>query len=86
MNTLERIAPPSSSGSAQRTSLRAARGGASVLDRFARRLVLALFPRMHGGELTVIHDEFPAESVVRELVSGGWPHKLADLKSGLEAS
>jgi DNA-binding transcriptional ArsR family regulator/uncharacterized protein YndB with AHSA1/START domain len=35
--------------------------------------------------LTVIHDGFPTDSVVRNLVSGGWPRKLADLKSGLES-
>ncbi|MGV0794919.1 ArsR/SmtB family transcription factor [Mycolicibacterium sp. XJ1819] len=37
-------------------------------------------------KLTVIHDEFPLESTVRKLISGGWPWKLANLKSGLEAS
>ncbi|OBI75611.1 SRPBCC domain-containing protein [Mycobacterium sp. E740] len=37
-------------------------------------------------KLTVIHDDFPPESTVRELISGGWPWKLANLKSGLEAS
>jgi DNA-binding transcriptional ArsR family regulator/uncharacterized protein YndB with AHSA1/START domain len=37
-------------------------------------------------KLTVIHDEFPPESAVRQLISGGWPWKLANLKSGLEAS
>jgi DNA-binding transcriptional ArsR family regulator/uncharacterized protein YndB with AHSA1/START domain len=35
-------------------------------------------------KLTVIHDDFPAESTVRELISGGWPWKLANLKTGLE--
>ncbi|MGV0645314.1 ArsR/SmtB family transcription factor [Mycolicibacterium sp. XJ879] len=35
-------------------------------------------------KLTVIHDAFPPESTVRELISGGWPWKLANLKSGLE--
>lgn len=37
-------------------------------------------------KLTVIHDEFPPESTVRELISGGWPWKLSSLKSGLEQS
>jgi DNA-binding transcriptional ArsR family regulator/uncharacterized protein YndB with AHSA1/START domain len=37
-------------------------------------------------KLTVIHDEFPPESTVRELISGGWPWKLSSLKTGLEAS
>ncbi len=35
-------------------------------------------------KLTVIHDDFPPESTVRELISGGWPWKLANLKTGLE--
>ena len=35
-------------------------------------------------KLTVIHDDFPPESTVRELISGGWPWKLANLKSALE--
>jgi cyclopropane-fatty-acyl-phospholipid synthase len=52
MNTLEHIVTPSNSGSAQRP-LRAASNDASVVDRLARALVLALFARMHGGELTV---------------------------------
>jgi DNA-binding transcriptional ArsR family regulator/uncharacterized protein YndB with AHSA1/START domain len=50
------------------------------------RVTFEIEPDGNQVKLTVIHDEFPAESVVRELVSGGWPHKLADLKSGLEAS
>jgi DNA-binding transcriptional ArsR family regulator/uncharacterized protein YndB with AHSA1/START domain len=37
-------------------------------------------------KLTVVHDDFPPESTVRELISGGWPWKLANLKSGLEQS
>ncbi|KUH81113.1 MULTISPECIES: metalloregulator ArsR/SmtB family transcription factor [unclassified Mycobacterium] len=37
-------------------------------------------------KLTVVHDDFPPESAVRELISGGWPWKLANLKSELEQS
>ena len=37
-------------------------------------------------KLTVIHDDFPSESTVRELISGGWPWKLSNLKSALEQS
>ncbi|MGV0850344.1 ArsR/SmtB family transcription factor [Mycolicibacterium phlei] len=37
-------------------------------------------------KLTVIHDGFPADSTVRQLISGGWPWKLANLKSELEAA
>lgn len=36
-------------------------------------------------KLTVTHDDFPPESTVRQLISGGWPWKLSALKSGLEA-
>src|SRR3954452_18139131 len=35
--------------------------------------------------LTVVHDGFPAGSVVRESVSGGWPMVLSELKTLLEA-
>jgi DNA-binding transcriptional ArsR family regulator/uncharacterized protein YndB with AHSA1/START domain len=37
-------------------------------------------------KLTVIHDDFPSESTVRQLISGGWPWKIAALKTGLEES
>lgn len=37
-------------------------------------------------KLTVIHDDFPSESTVRELISGGWPWKLSNLKTALEQS
>lgn len=37
-------------------------------------------------KLTVIHDDFSPESIVHKLISGGWPLKLSNLKSGLEAS
>jgi DNA-binding transcriptional ArsR family regulator/uncharacterized protein YndB with AHSA1/START domain len=37
-------------------------------------------------KLTVVHDDFPPESTVRGLISGGWPWKLADLKTKLEES
>jgi uncharacterized protein YndB with AHSA1/START domain len=35
--------------------------------------------------LTVVHDGFPAGSVVRESVSGGWPPLISELKTLLEA-
>ncbi|OMC35231.1 ArsR family transcriptional regulator [Mycobacterium sp. GA-1841] len=35
-------------------------------------------------KLTVIHDGFDPNSIVREMVSRSWPFKLANLKSGLE--
>ena len=33
-------------------------------------------------KLTVVHDDFGPESTVRELISGGWPWKLSNLKIG----
>ncbi|MHA6630673.1 ArsR/SmtB family transcription factor [Pseudonocardia sichuanensis] len=35
-------------------------------------------------KLTVVHDGFPEGSTMREMVSGGWPHLLSDLKTLLE--
>ncbi|KUI36941.1 ArsR family transcriptional regulator [Mycobacterium sp. IS-1496] len=35
-------------------------------------------------ELTVVHDGFLPNSIVRQHISRSWPRKLADLKSGLE--
>lgn len=37
-------------------------------------------------ELTVVHDDFGPDSVVRPVVARQWPRKIADLKSGLELS
>ena len=37
-------------------------------------------------KLTVIHGDFEPGSTVRELISGGWPWKLSNLKSALEQS
>lgn len=37
-------------------------------------------------KLTVTHDEFPPNSLVRQLISNGWPAKLSSLKTGLEQS
>jgi DNA-binding transcriptional ArsR family regulator/uncharacterized protein YndB with AHSA1/START domain len=35
-------------------------------------------------KLTMIHDGFAPGSVVREMISQGWPRRLSSLKSGLE--
>jgi uncharacterized protein YndB with AHSA1/START domain/DNA-binding MarR family transcriptional regulator len=35
-------------------------------------------------KLTVVHDGFEAGSAMRELISGGWPHVLSELKTLLE--
>jgi DNA-binding transcriptional ArsR family regulator/uncharacterized protein YndB with AHSA1/START domain len=37
-------------------------------------------------KLTVVHDDFDPDSQVLGMISQGWPSKLADLKSRLEAS
>ena len=62
-----------------------------VIDRAAaepRSTVAMDIERVDDGsgrvKLTVVHSGFPAGSIVRELVSGGWPAKLSDLKSNLE--
>ena len=48
------------------------------------RVTFEIEPAEDQVKLTVIHDGFPADSTVRGLISGGWPWKLANLKSGLE--
>ena len=35
-------------------------------------------------KLTVVHDGFEAGSPLLEMLSGGWPHLLSDLKTLLE--
>jgi Activator of Hsp90 ATPase homolog 1-like protein len=35
-------------------------------------------------KLTVVHDDFQADSTMRAMVSTGWPHLLSDLKTLLE--
>jgi DNA-binding transcriptional ArsR family regulator len=37
-------------------------------------------------KLTVVHGDFEPDSAVRELISGGWPWKLSNLKTALERS
>ena len=37
-------------------------------------------------KLTVVHGDFGPDSIVRDLISGGWPWKLSNLKTGLEQS
>jgi cyclopropane-fatty-acyl-phospholipid synthase len=56
MSTIDRTrsVSPRKRSMAQSPPLPAARRGGSVLDRLARRLVLALFSRLHGGELTIV--------------------------------
>ncbi|MEU3273552.1 metalloregulator ArsR/SmtB family transcription factor [Saccharomonospora sp. NPDC006951] len=35
-------------------------------------------------KLTVVHDDFPEGSTMRQMVGSGWPHLLSDLKTLLE--
>jgi len=48
------------------------------------RVTFEIEPAEDQVKLTVVHSGFPADSTVRGLVSGGWPWKLSNLKSGLE--
>lgn len=50
------------------------------------RVSFELEPMGDQVRLTVVHDDFGPDSLVRDMVSQGWPAKLADLKSGLENS
>jgi cyclopropane-fatty-acyl-phospholipid synthase len=52
MSTVQRT-----SHAARRSPARVARGGASPIDRLARRIVLRLLRRTRGGELIVVEDE-----------------------------
>lgn len=61
-----------------------------VIDKAAAEprstVTFEIEPAQDQVKLTVVHDGFPADSVVRGLISGGWPWKLSNLKSGLEAA
>ena len=35
-------------------------------------------------KLTVLHDDFDADSTVVTMISEGWPHVLSDLKTCVE--
>lgn len=48
------------------------------------RLGEGTFPQGEAVQLTVIHEDFPEGSKVREGVSNGWPAILSSLKSLLE--
>jgi len=50
------------------------------------RVCFDIEPEGDQVKLTVIHDDFEPDSVVLKLISGGWPFKLANLKTGLEQS
>ena len=48
------------------------------------KVTFEIEPAEDQVRLTVIHDGFGPDSTVRGLISGGWPWKLSNLKSGLE--
>ena len=56
----------------------------NVLHEPHSRVTFELVPFESEVQLTVIHDEFEADSKVFESVSGGWPKVLSSLKSLLE--
>jgi DNA-binding transcriptional ArsR family regulator/uncharacterized protein YndB with AHSA1/START domain len=49
------------------------------------RVSFDLEPEGDQVKLTVIHDDFGPDSKIAGMVSQGWPRKLADLKTGVEA-
>lgn len=57
---------------------------ASLAAERRSKVTFELEPQGDQVALTVIHDEFGPDSMVRGLVSEGWPRKFADLKTGLE--
>jgi uncharacterized protein YndB with AHSA1/START domain/DNA-binding transcriptional ArsR family regulator len=59
-----------------------------VLARIAAerrsKVTFEIEPRGQMVKLTVVHDDFDPGSTVLEMISGGWPHLLSDLKTLLE--
>jgi uncharacterized protein YndB with AHSA1/START domain len=48
------------------------------------RVTFEIEPFGENVKLTVVHDDFPAGSTMREMVSSGWPYLLSDLKTLME--
>jgi uncharacterized protein YndB with AHSA1/START domain/DNA-binding transcriptional ArsR family regulator len=48
------------------------------------RVTFELEPFGQIVKLTVVHDDFPADSTMRRMAGSGWPHLLSDLKTLLE--
>jgi uncharacterized protein YndB with AHSA1/START domain/DNA-binding transcriptional ArsR family regulator len=48
------------------------------------RVAFEIEPLGETVKLTVVHDDFPAGSTMRAMVSTGWPHLLSDLKTLME--
>lgn len=54
-------------------------------DEQPSRVSFSLEPIAAGTKLTVVHDQFPAESKMFDLIQGGWPLVLCGLKTLLES-
>ncbi len=48
------------------------------------KVAFELEPADGRVKLTVVHDDFDADSTVLRMVRNGWPSKLSDLKTGVE--
>ena len=59
-------------------------GNPEVADEAPSRVTFTLEPEGDCTRLTVVHDQFPEDSKMQGLVSGGWPYVLAGLKTLLE--
>lgn len=59
-------------------------GNSELADEEPSRVSFQLEPVGEHTKLTVVHDQFPAQSKMLGLVSGGWPYVLAGLKTLLE--
>jgi len=59
-------------------------GNPEVADEAPSRVSFELEPLPGCTRLTVIHDNFPENSKMQPLVSGGWPFVLSGLKTLLE--
>jgi uncharacterized protein YndB with AHSA1/START domain len=59
-------------------------GNPELADEAPSRVSFRLEPVAEHTKLTVVHDQFPAESKMLVMVSGGWPYVLAGLKTLLE--
>ena len=57
---------------------------ATAAEEPRSKVTFELEPVGGAVKLTVIHDDFPLESTVAQLVSGGWPQVLSKLKTLLE--
>jgi uncharacterized protein YndB with AHSA1/START domain/DNA-binding transcriptional ArsR family regulator len=57
---------------------------ATLAGESRSRVTFEIEPFGESVKLTVVHDDFPAGSTMRAMVSGGWPYLLSDLKTLME--